>query len=155
MPQTPYTSLQNRCRFLPLLPQPMPVSCITLKWTHLQAIRSSLKKILHNKNYQKELVTTKPSNFDTALEQKVSRYKSDGYAKRMCQKGNLMNSNDNVQFFVSCPPGLEQLLAKECVSINLVHKTPAQKTLGSSKSNVLVRKSADLNLKELLRMYSK
>jgi len=39
-----------------------------------------------------------------------------------------MNSNDNVKFFVSCPPGLEQLLAKECSSLNLVHKTPAQKT---------------------------
>lgn len=38
-----------------------------------------------------------------------------------------MNSNDPVKFFVSCPPGLEKVLAIECTSLNLVHKTSIQK----------------------------
>ncbi len=36
-----------------------------------------------------------------------------------------MNSNDTVQFFISCPPGLERLLAAECKGLNLLrHKSP-------------------------------
>ncbi|NTW43722.1 MAG: class I SAM-dependent RNA methyltransferase [Anaerolineaceae bacterium] len=39
-----------------------------------------------------------------------------------------MKSNDPVQFFISCPPGLEQLLASECASLGLSHKSTTQKT---------------------------
>jgi putative N6-adenine-specific DNA methylase len=44
-----------------------------------------------------------------------------------------MNSTDLVQFFISCPPGLEQLLAVECTSlglskINIAQKTPVGQT---------------------------
>lgn len=38
-----------------------------------------------------------------------------------------MNSNDYVQFYISCPPGLEQVLASECISLNLIPKPSLQK----------------------------
>ena len=38
-----------------------------------------------------------------------------------------MNSNDIVQFFISCPPGLEELLTAECKALNL-HPHNKQKT---------------------------
>lgn len=45
-----------------------------------------------------------------------------------------MNSNDLVNFYISCPPGLEQILKMECKSVNLVPKIISKKPSRDQKS---------------------
>ncbi len=45
-----------------------------------------VEKNLHNKNYQKELVTTKPNHFDRLASSRVSSNPSNAYAKRSAPK---------------------------------------------------------------------